>query len=167
MIDLDQARRTAQEAEERAERSSALPWVLDEGDPTFPVTMGSGSEERPLHDTWFLDDVRFIVAARTDVPALARLVRDLADEIKIDRAEIEALRKQCSHVGADLVRTEGERDEARGEVERLRASVENLMKIVRAASKYEATRGGSFEEKAALIEMGEALFDTGLDGCHL
>jgi len=92
-IDLDAARKTAREAQERADKATPGPWdnvrvgMTGDGSPlsfeaqvcnaegvgAFIVTH-DGSEEG-------LDNTAFVAAARTDVPDLAAIVLAMAEEL--------------------------------------------------------------------------------------
>lgn len=145
MIDLEAARKTAQEAEARADKATPGPWLdgrkfgteghiwgpLDDLDQRARVVCASrypGQEGQVFASE---HDRSFIVAARTDVPALCKLVRDLSDEIERLREEsrnnddtIEALgtalarhstgeeKAQLARLGANVIRASVRRYEA-------------------------------------------------------
>lgn len=99
-LDIPTLRALAAAARERADKATAGPWrtngpcVLSArqgGDLVCSVAGQESPEER-------LSTLRFIAAARTDVPALAAALEQAVAEVERLRAEIDSLRSRASEL---------------------------------------------------------------------
>lgn len=86
MIDLEAARKTAEEAQRRADKATPGPWEVTGGHNRDRYSVRVIDNPRRAVTGWGrvesdLVDAEFIAEARSDVPALCALIRDMADEI--------------------------------------------------------------------------------------